>query len=247
MKRYIGDRAFYTMLLGIAIPIMVQNGITNFVAMIDNIMIGRVGTEQMSGVAVVNQLMFVFNVSMFGILSGAGIFGTQFFGSKNMDGFRDTFRFKIISNLLLTLAGIVILSTWGEQLISLYLHDNTGNGMADATLAYGMRYLKIMLIGLVPYAFAQIYASTLREMGETVAPMRAGIVAVITNTTLNYILIFGKFGAPKLGVEGVCTCYDVDAPARGTVHFYPGRVSDASRSGGADRKNSEKRLTADGK
>ena len=97
MKRYIGDRAFYTMLLGIAIPIMVQNGITNFVAMIDNIMIGRVGTEQMSGVAVVNQLMFVFNVSMFGMLSGAGIFGTQFFGSKNMDGFRDTFRFKIIS------------------------------------------------------------------------------------------------------------------------------------------------------
>ena len=125
MKRYIGDRAFYTMLLGIAIPIMVQNGITNFVAMIDNIMIGRVGTEQMSGVAVVNQLMFVFNVSMFGMPSGAGIFGTQFFGSKNMDGFRDTFRFKIISNLLLTLAGIVILSTWGEQLISLYLHDNT--------------------------------------------------------------------------------------------------------------------------
>ena len=77
MKRYIGDRKFYAMLLGIAIPIMVQNGITNFVAMIDNIMIGRVGTEQMSGVAVANQLMFVFNVSMFGMLSGAGIFGGE--------------------------------------------------------------------------------------------------------------------------------------------------------------------------
>ena len=202
MKRYIGDRKFYAMLLGIAIPIMVQNGITNFVAMIDNIMIGRVGTEQMSGVAVANQLMFVFNVSMFGMLSGAGIFGAQFFGSKNVDGFRNTFRFKVISNLLLTLAGILILSIWGEQLISLYLHDNTGTGMADATLGYGMSYLRIMMVGMVPYAFAQIYASTLREMGETVAPMRAGIVAVVTNTLLNYILIFGKFGAPRLGVEG---------------------------------------------
>ena len=62
--------------------------------------------------------------------------------------------------------------------------------------------MQVMLVGLFPYAFAQIYASTLREMGETVAPMRAGIAAVVTNTVLNYILIFGKFGAPKLGVLG---------------------------------------------
>lgn len=202
MGKYIGDRKFYAMLLTIAVPIMVQNGITNFVAMLDNIMIGRVGTEQMSGVAVANQLMFVFNVSMFGMLSGAGIFGAQFFGSKNVEGFRNTFRFKIVSNLLLTFIGILILANWGEELISLYLHDNSGTGMVDATLTYGMNYLRIMLIGLVPYAFAQIYASTLREMGETVAPMRAGIAAVVTNTVLNYILIYGKFGAPELGVEG---------------------------------------------
>ena len=86
LKRYIGDRKFYAMVLAIAVPIMVQNGITNFVAMIDNIMIGRVGTEQMSGVAVVNQLLFVFNLSVFGMLSGAGIFGAQFFGSGNTEG-----------------------------------------------------------------------------------------------------------------------------------------------------------------
>ena len=97
LKKYIGDRKFYAMVLAIAVPIMVQNGITNFVAMIDNIMIGRVGTEQMSGVAVVNQLLFVFNLSVFGMLSGAGIFGAQFFGSGNTEGFRNTFRFKLLS------------------------------------------------------------------------------------------------------------------------------------------------------
>lgn len=200
--KYIGDRKFYAMVLAIAVPIMIQNGITNFVAMLDNIMIGRVGTEQMSGVAVVNQLMFVFNVSMFGMLSGAGIFGAQYYGSNNVRGFRNIFRFKIISCMLLAVVGIAVFAGRGGFLISLYLHDGSGSGMAEATLDYGMRYLRIMLVGLLPYTFAQIYASTLRETGETVAPMRAGIAAVVTNTVLNYILIFGKFGAPKLGVEG---------------------------------------------
>ena len=202
MKRFIGDKKFYMMVLAIAVPIMVQNGITNFVAMLDNIMIGRVGTNQMSGVAVANQILFVFNISIFGMVSGAGIFGAQFFGSKNMKGLRDTFRFKVVSISLMTLAGLILLYCKGGALISLYLHDGGNSGNIEATLQYGVTYMQVMLVGLLPYAFAQIYASTLREMGETVAPMRAGIAAVVTNTVLNYILIFGKFGAPKLGVLG---------------------------------------------
>lgn len=202
MKKFIGDKKFYLMVLSIAVPIMVQNGITNFVAMLDNIMIGRIGTEQMSGVAVANQLIFVFNISVFGMVSGAGIFGAQFFGSKNMRGVRDTFRFKVVSISLLTVLGILLLYFRGSALISLYLHDSSGIGSAEVTKQYGLQYLRIMLIGTAPYAFAQIYTSTLREMGETVAPMRAGVAAVITNMVLNYILIFGKFGAPRLGVVG---------------------------------------------
>ena len=108
MKKFIGDKKFYLMVLAVAVPIMVQNGITNFVAMLDNIMIGRVGTEEMSGVAVANQLFFVFNVTIFGLLSGAGIFGAQFFGSKNVEGLRDTFRFKVISGCVLMTAGILL-------------------------------------------------------------------------------------------------------------------------------------------
>ena len=202
-RKYIGDKAFYLMVLGVVVPIIVQNGITNFVAMLDNIMIGLVGTEPMSGVAVANQLFNVFNISLFGAVSGAGIFGAQFFGNKNMEGVRNTFRFKIISCMLLTMAAVCLLFFKGEFLISLFLHANSENqANADATLVYGMKYLRIMLIGLIPYTFTQIYASTLREMGETVSPMRAGMAAMITNTVLNYILIFGKFGAPVLGVEG---------------------------------------------
>ena len=82
LYKFIGDKAFYKMVLAIAVPIMVQNGITNFVSLLDNIMIGQIGTEPMSGVAIVNQLIFVYNLCLFGGVSGAGIFTAQYFGQK---------------------------------------------------------------------------------------------------------------------------------------------------------------------
>ena len=81
LKKYIGDKKFYRMVLAIAIPIMIQNGITNFVSLLDNIMVGRLGTEAMSGVSIVNQYVFIFNLLIFGAVSAAGIFASQYFGS----------------------------------------------------------------------------------------------------------------------------------------------------------------------
>ena len=85
-KKFIGDRKFYMMVLAVAVPIMIQNGITNFVSLLDNIMIGRIGTEQMSGASIVNQLIFVYNLCIFGGVSGAGIFTAQYFGQTLMKG-----------------------------------------------------------------------------------------------------------------------------------------------------------------
>lgn len=202
-QKLIGDKAFYKTVLLIAVPIIIQNGITNFVGLLDNIMVGQVGTEEMSGVAIVNQLMMVFNISIFGAISGAGIFGAQFFGCKDHKGVRDTFRFKIYACLGIVLVGILIFLLWGEELILLYLHGEAENEAAlQATLEYGKSYLKAMLFGLLPFGVEQIYSSTLRECGETVVPMKAGIVAVLTNLVLNAILIFGMLGFPALGVEG---------------------------------------------
>lgn len=202
MKKLVGDKAFYAMVLAVAVPIMIQNGITNFVGLLDNIMVGRVGTEQMSGIAIVNQLLLVFNLAIFGALSGAGIFSAQFFGSKDMEGVRHTFRYKMYICFGLTLLGILILLGFGENLILLYLHGEDNLQALDATLYYGQRYLLVMLVGLFPFSIEQVYSSTLRECGETVVPMRAGIIAVFVNLILNYILIFGHFGVPALGVEG---------------------------------------------
>ena len=89
-EKLFGDKQFYKMVLLIAVPIMIQNGITNFVSLLDNIMVGQVGTEQMTGVAIVNQLIFVYNLCIFGGVSGAGIFTAQFFGQKDDEGVANT-------------------------------------------------------------------------------------------------------------------------------------------------------------
>lgn len=202
MKKYIGDKKFYLMVLSVAVPIMIQNGITNFVSLLDNIMVGQIGTEQMSGVAIVNQLVLVFNLCIFGGVSGAGIFTAQYYGCGDQKGIRDTFRMKFLLSLLITAAGLLVFAFWGTQLISLYLHEAGEAGNLEATLLYARKYLRVMMVELVPFAIIQVYSGTLRETGETMLPMKAGIAAVFVNLILNYILIFGKFGMPALGVEG---------------------------------------------
>ncbi len=201
-SKYIGDKAFYKHLIMIAIPIIVQNGITNFVNLLDNLMVGSVGTDEMSGVAIVNQLTFVFSLCIFGGLAGVGIFTAQFFGKKDHEGVRETFRFKFMLACGLLVVGLIVLFTFGDALIALYLNEGSETGDLVRTAKFGKDYLLIMLIGLVPFALQQVYASTLRETGETLLPMKAGVVAILVNLVLNYVFIFGNFGMPKLGVQG---------------------------------------------
>ena len=200
--RFLGDKAFYKTLMAIALPIMLQNGLTNLVSLLDNIMVGAVGTEQMSGVSIVNQLLFVFNLCVFGGLSGAGIYTAQFYGKKDTQGVQYTFRFKLMLIASLLVMGLAVFAFFSEPLIALYLHEGGESGDIAATALYGAKYMRVMLWGLLPFGIQQAYGSTLRETGETMLPMKAGIVAIFVNLVLNYILIFGHFGAPVMGVEG---------------------------------------------
>ena len=201
-RRFIGDKAFYKSLLAIAVPIMLQNGLTNLVSLLDNIMVGAVGTEQMSGVSIVNQLLFVFNLCIFGGLGGAGIFTAQFYGKSDHKGVQYTFRFKLMLAISLLALAMVVFALFSEPLIALYLHEGSETGDIAQTAMYGAKYMKVMLWGLLPFAVQQAYGSTLRETGETLLPMKAGMVAILVNLALNYVLIFGHFGAPAMGVEG---------------------------------------------
>lgn len=201
-KKFIGDRQFYAFVLGIAVPMIIQNLFTNFVSMLDNIMVGQIGTAQMSGVSIVNQFMFVFNLSIFGSLSGAGIFGTQFFGKKDWEGQKYTFRFRLIFCSIIILVGATVFWFFGSQLISLFLSEDDSPQMIQATLEYGQQYLKVMIFSLIPFGIGQAYASVVRECGETKIPMYSSIAAIGVNLVLDYGLIFGKLGMPELGVIG---------------------------------------------
>lgn len=228
LRRFIGDKAFYRRLLSVAVPIIIQNGISNFVSLLDNIMVGQIGTVQMSGVSIVNQLMFVFNLCVFGAASGAGIFTAQFYGCGDHEGVRHTFRFKVLIGLLLSALGISVFSFGGSSLIQLYLKgDGHPADIAD-TLRYGTEYLHIMLFGLIPFALTNAYSSTLRESNETMVPMIAGVSAVFVNLILNYVLIFGHLGVPAMGVRGaalatVISRYVELAIVAGWTHLHGAR------------------------
>ena len=202
LKKFIGEKRFYRMVLTLVVPIVIQQGITNLVNLLDNVMVGGLGTESISAVAIVNQILMVFNMTIFGGLSGASIFGAQFFGKGDQDGMRHTFRVKLYFGVLTTLLAVALLVVRGEGFIDLFLRGESDGGDVALTLAEGMRYLQVMLWGLIPFMVVQVYAGTLRETGETVAPMVGSVIAIVLNLVLNYLLIFGHLGCPRMGVTG---------------------------------------------
>lgn len=203
IHKWVGTPEFYRRVLYIAVPLIIQQIITSFVNMLDNIMVGQTGTLPMSAVSISNQLITIFNLAVFGSVSAASIFGAQFFGKQDHDGVRHCLRFKIAAESLICFLFISVFLLFGGNLVSLFLNPaaNTPENIA-ATLSYALTYIRIMLIGFVPFALSQCISSSMREAGETRLPMAASIVAVAINFCGNSILIFGLFGFPALGAAG---------------------------------------------
>ena len=202
MRRYIGDREFYNRVGAILLPILIQHVITNFVSLLDNIMVGQVGTEPMSGVAIVNQYNFVYSLCVIGGLAGAGILTAQFYGKGDEEGIRQSVRVKLILGIGILLVFGAALLLFDDPLIRFFLHEGESGLDLEATLHYAQDYLNVILLQMLPFMLTMLYSSTLRETGETVLPMKAGLIAVFVNLVFNYLLIFGKFGFPELGVVG---------------------------------------------
>ncbi|MBO4604400.1 MAG: MATE family efflux transporter [Clostridiales bacterium] len=196
------DKAYIKRLLLIALPMMVQNGISNFVNLLDNLMIGQVGTNALSGVAIANQLIFVFYLVIFGATAGVGIFTAQYKGKGDDDGIRYTFRFKIVFNTIISSLCILILAFLSPYLINLFLLGEGNPADAAETLVIGVDYMHIILISLIPIGLSQAYAGTLRDLGATKVPMYSSLCAIFVNLVGNYILIYGHLGLPAMGAAG---------------------------------------------
>lgn len=213
-KRYIGDRAFYRSTLHIAIPALIQSLITQSAGLIDNIMVGRIGTFPMSGVTIANQLLTLFHISVFGAVSAAGIFVAQFHGAEDHEGVRHAVRYKMLLSGCIALLFMLAFYLFSEPLLNWFLQGEGAPEDAAAILSYGKEYLHIMLVGMLPYALSYTYCSTLRETGHPTVPMISSTVALSTNVVMNYALIFGHFGMPAMGSAGAAwatvLCHLVD-------------------------------------
>lgn len=189
------DRNFLTKMLKIALPIMIQNLVTSSLNMADTIMIGKLGEVEIAAVGIANQYFFFFSMILIGLCGGCSVFIAQYWGKKDFANIRRILGLGLISVILISIVFMTVGFINPGRIISLFNKDVT-------VMALGGKYLSIVLFSYVFTAITFIYSISLRSIGNTVVPLIVNIAALICNIFFNYVLIFGKFGAPALGVEG---------------------------------------------
>lgn len=194
-QNIINDKVFYKKLLSIALPITFQNLISSSLNMVDTLMIGRLGETEIASVAIPNQYFFLFVLILFGVNSGGGIFIAQFWGKKDIENIK-----KVLGITLLTGGFIAIIFSFGglsftSKIIGIFSKDNK-------VIMLGSKYLKIVSISYIITAISFSYGFASRSLGRAKLPMVASIIALSLNTIINYLLIFGHFGFPQLGIVG---------------------------------------------
>lgn len=195
MSSLFGDKKFYRTIILLAGPLVLQQLLTSAVQLVDNFMVGRLGEEAMSSVAIVNQLYFIFMLVVFGIMGGAGVFAAQYYGAKEFDKLKETFRFKLLTASMFAIFAALILSIFAKPIAGIFSEEKI---IIDGAI----NYLNIVKFGFLPWAISVAIGSTFRETGVTLPLFVISMVTILTNTILNYFLIFGSFGFPRLGIEG---------------------------------------------
>ncbi|MCB2288273.1 MATE family efflux transporter [Clostridium sp. CS001] len=189
------EKRFYKSILTIALPIALQNLISNSLNMVDTMMIGKLGVTEIAAVGLANQYFFFFALILFGINSGAGIFIAQFWGQKDVLNIRRMLGLALITGisvaLIFTIGGFFI----PERILRLFLKN-------PDVIKLGSDYLRIVCLSYILNTISFGYAFACRSIGKARIPMYVSIVALLSNTLLNYLLIFGNFGFPQMGVKG---------------------------------------------
>ena len=195
------DRVFYSTLLRLAIPIATQQLVMNALNAVDVLMIGQLGDTSVAAVGLANQVFFLMSLFLFGVGSGSAIFSAQFWGRGDVPNVRRMLGLALIlgvtGSALFSLAAVIA----PEFLLSLYSKD-------PAVVAAGSRYLRVVGLCYVPTAISAIYGMILRSTRQVKIPMAISVGALSLKTVLAYILIFGYFGVPAMGIMGaaVATC-----------------------------------------
>lgn len=195
-------REFYKEIRHIAVPITLQSLFQSSVSVIDQIMVGQLGSVSIAGAGIGGKFSSLLIVTVTGIATGSGILISQYYGSKNEKGVNDSFIINLIFALLVGGLFSIFSILFSKQIMSIYSTDSS-------TINYAASYLKIVSFGFIPMTLTIIISSLLRCIGYASYPMIASIISVVLNTVLNYILIFGKLGFPALGLDGAAYATDI--------------------------------------
>jgi len=193
--REIKNKIFLKTLVKLALPIALQNLILSSLNLVDNIIIGGLGEVAIAGVGLANQYFFLLNLILFGITSGSAIFTAQFWGNRDIPNIKRVLGLSLITGcsaaFLFFLGGVC----FPQQILGVFSRD-------PEVIRLGGKFLRIIAFSYVITAVTFSFSFTLRSVGQVKTPMMVSVIALGINTALNYILVYGYFGMPKLGVEG---------------------------------------------
>lgn len=195
IKKLIGTKAFYKEAIMIALPIMLQQFVTSFVNLIDNVMIGSVGASALTSITVANKYYMVFNSTLFGFCGAAGIFIAQYFGAKNNKRCQDVFNINMLVDIFAAVFFMIFAGLCPTFILGLFTKT-------PEIMSLGLDYLGVIKYSYIPMAISFTVVMALRAVAINAIQLKVGLVTVATNTFLNYCLIYGNFGFPTLGVKG---------------------------------------------
>ncbi len=188
--------SFLASVVGIAVPVGLQSMLQSSFSMIDQLMVGQLGSTAVSAVEVAGRPAFIYSVILGAAATIAGIMISQYLGMEDRNMADRSLSVNLTAAAALALLFTVLCALFPEQIVGLYIEDD------PAILAAGRNYLLCILWTYLPMGISSILAVMVRCLGRAVWPLAAGIASAVVNTVLNYGLIFGHFGLPALGVTG---------------------------------------------
>ena len=199
MKERFGSWSFYKEALAIGIPVMLQALIQSLVSLIDSFMVAGLGDVKMSGVNISGQICFIFMVMQNMICASGGIFLTQYFGAKQREGMRQSVAFKVVASLSTCIFYFLATFVFTRPVLSLMV---IGNSQAELILDEGQKYMYLMGFIGIQMMISSILSSSYREIGRVRVILVITLIAAGSNAFLNWVLIYGHLGMPRLEVEG---------------------------------------------
>ena len=181
--------------LSLAIPVGLQNLLTYSVALMDSIMVGSLGEVQLSAVTIANQTFFLLMICIYGLATGASVLISQYWGEKDTHTIAKVFGIVLRLSLIAGVVATISVMAAPYQVMAMYTNE-------QQVIEYGAQYLPLVGLSYLPYAFTNTYLTCVRSVERVKIAVVTYSISFVVNVFFNYVFIFGKFGAPAMGVAG---------------------------------------------